>query len=115
MTTRRWDLVRKMYLVVPLIAVLAGFGGSPTAAQSGRVFYIDYSGGSNSNNGTSKDSPWKSHPYMQTGSGCTGTGSAPSYTHAAGDRFIFKGGVTWPAACFRLYVPAGGTSGAVDY
>ncbi len=42
-------------------------------------------------------------------------GSPPTYTHAAGDQFIFKGGVTWPAACFTMVLPAGGTSSAQDY
>ena len=83
-------------------------------AQSGRTFYIDFSSGSNSNVG-SKASPWKSHPFMQTGSACSGTGSAPTYTHQAGDQFIFKGGVTWPVACFQMSIPAGGNSSATDY
>jgi hypothetical protein len=87
----------------------------PAAAQSGRTFYIDYASGSNANPGT-KASPWKTHAYMQTGASCTGTGSAPSYSHQAGDRFIFKGGVTWPAACFAMSPSAGGSSNTVrDY
>ena len=52
---------------------------------------------------------------MTTGSSCTGSGSAPSYTHQAGDQFIFKGGVTWPAACFDMYIPSGGSASAQDY
>jgi hypothetical protein len=94
---------------------LIGLAGLPAAAQSGRTFYIDYASGSNNNNGTSKSSSWKVHPYMQTSSACTGTESAPAYTHQAGDQFIFKGGVTWPAACFGMNVTAGGTSGTPDY
>jgi hypothetical protein len=86
----------------------------PAAAQSGRKFYIDYSGGSNSNPGT-QAAPWKSHPYMQLGAGCTGTGGAPAYSHQAGDQFIFKGGVTWPVACFEFAIIAGGNSTAQDY
>src|SRR6266478_2065102 len=78
-------------------------------ALATRTFYIDYSGGSNSNSGTSTGSPWKSHPYMHCG-------PAPSYAHQAGDRFIFKGGVTWPATCFQMTVLAGGSSSSlVDY
>lgn len=90
------------------------FSVLPAAAQSGRSFYIDYASGSNSNPGT-KSAPWKSHPYMQPGTGCTGSGSSPSYSHQAGDRFIFKGGVSWPASCFTMRVAAGGTSGTQDY
>jgi hypothetical protein len=51
------------------------------------TYYIDYSSGLDSNNGTSKSTPWKRDPYM--------VGFAGSYTHAAGDIHIFKGGVTW--------------------
>src|ERR1700757_2309813 len=72
-----------------------------------RTFYVDYAGGSNANNGTSKSSPWKSHPYMQGWSG--------RYLHSAGDCFIFKGGVTWPAAALPLIPAAGGASGSPDY
>lgn len=84
-------------------------------AQAQRTFYISYSSGSNSNAGTSQASPWKTHPYMPSGASCTGSGSAPAYTHQAGDQFIFKGGDTWPSACFPINVGASGTSSAHDY
>lgn len=86
-------------------------------AQSGRTFYIDYTPGvgSNSNNGTSKSMPWKTHPYMQSGASCTVSGSAPIYSPVAGDQFIFKGGVTWPPACFTMFINSGGTSSAQTY
>jgi hypothetical protein len=108
-------LVRRISYFTIFVIAFMGFVSYPAAAQSGRTFYIDYASGSNGNPGTSTGSPWKTHPYMQTSSACTGSGSAPAYSHQAGDRFIFKGGVTWPAACFRMLVPAGGTFGAVDY
>ena len=103
-----------MHLILALATILWASGGLPAAAQSGRTFYIDYASGSNSNPGT-KASPWKTHPYMQTSATCTGTGSAPSYFHEAGDHFVFKGGVTWPAACFQMTIQQGGTSSAIDY
>ena len=99
-------LRRTHFIVIALVTALIGFVSLPVAAQSGRTFYIDYSSGSNSNPGT-KASPWN-HPYMACG-------AAPSYSHIAGDHFIFKGGVTWPAACFEMSIPAGGTSSAQDY
>jgi hypothetical protein len=99
--------------ITAVIMVLIG-SALPAAAQSGRTFYIDYASGSNSNPGT-KASPWKTHPYMQTAASCTGSGSTPSYSHQAGDHFIFKGGVSWPVGCFNLSVKAGGTSGSPDY
>jgi hypothetical protein len=72
-----------------------------------RKFYIDYVGGADASLGTSKGAAWQHHPYMQ---GWTG-----SYTHAVGDTFIFKGGVTWPNACFMMTVGAGGSLTHPDY
>jgi hypothetical protein len=108
-------LVRRTTFIVALITALIGFASLPAAAQSARTFYIDYASGSNSNSGLDKTHPWKTSPYMQTGASCTGSGNAPSYTHAAGDQQIFKGGVTWPAACFQMTITAGGASSAQDY
>jgi hypothetical protein len=71
------------------------------------TYYIDYSNGSDTNTGTSKSAPWKRQPYM--------SGFAGSYTHQAGDRFIFKGGVTWTAGSLPMSIPAGGNSGVRDY
>jgi len=84
-----------------LILLVAGTARANT-------YYIDYASGSNSNNGLSKSAPWKSHPYMACG-------TAPTYTHAAGDQFILKGGVTWPASCFTMAIANGGSSSAQDY
>src|SRR5688572_7720049 len=71
------------------------------------TYYIDFTGGSDSNNGTAKVTPWKRHPYMN---GFTG-----SYSHSVGDQFIFKGGETWPGACFPFNPAAGGSAGNIDY
>jgi len=84
-----------------------------TCVARGATYYIDYSGGSNANPGT-KAAPWKTHPYMQAASACTGSGNAPSYSHAAGDTFIFKMGERWPNPCFELSVGAGGAPGLPD-
>jgi hypothetical protein len=99
---------------ITMLILLLCFSSAPAATQSARTFYIDYTSGSNSNSGT-QASPWKTHPYMQTSAACTGSGSAPSYSHQAGDQFIFKGGVTWPASCFGMIVQQGGSSSAQDY
>lgn len=101
-----------MNFVIVVITALISFASLPAVAQSGRTFYIDSSSGSNSNPGT-QAAPWKTHPYMQTGVSCTGTGRAPTYTHQAGDQFIFKGGATWPAACFSMEIALGGSSNSV--
>lgn len=92
--------MRKFIIVTSLI--LAALS---TATQA-TTYYIDYVGGADSNNGLSTAAPWKRHPYMP---GFTG-----SYTHIAGDRFIFKGGVTWPNLVISFQ--AGGSSPTVrDY
>ena len=72
------------------------------------TYYVDYSSGSDSNNGTSKTSPWQHAPGMQT---CTNTCSATSIK--AGDSIILKGGVTWPNASFMWNLPAGSTGNPV--
>jgi len=81
---------------------------------SATTYYISYSSGSNANSGTSQASPWKSHPYMQANSGCTGGGSAPNYSHSAGDQFVFKQGDSWPNACFDMVIQNGGVAGNPD-
>lgn len=76
-------------------------------SASAGTYYIDYATGSDANPGT-KVSPWKRAPSMN---GFTGT-----YSHSAGDRLIFKGGVTWPNAAFQMHVTSGGSStNVLDY
>src|ERR1019366_4227336 len=70
--------------------VLLGFAALsmlPVSAAAA-TYYIDYTGGSDANDGASKATPWKLAPGMQ--------GFAGTYTHAPADQFIFKGGITWP-------------------
>lgn len=71
------------------------------------TYYIDYDGGDDSNAGTATGTAWQRHPYMNGFSG--------SYSHSAGDQFIFKGGVTWPNTCFVMNIVAGGSVGNRDY
>jgi len=81
--------------------------GGPFCGPS-RTYYIDYENGVDSNNGTCSNSAWKRHPYM--------VGFVGSYSHQAGDKFIFKGGVTWPNLVFRMNIINGGTSESIrDY
>jgi hypothetical protein len=78
------------------------------AASQARAttYYVDFVGGSDANAGTSKAAPWKCAPGMK---GFTG-----GYTHAAGDQFVFKGGVTWPHGVLPLHILYSGAPGAVD-
>ena len=74
---------------------------------SGGTYYIDYTTGLDSNSGTSKSTPWKRCPGM--------VGFGGTYSHSAGDRFIFKGGVTWPRSVFQFHITNSGASGNPDY
>ena len=79
------------------------------------TYYIDFTAGDNAANGTSTGTAWKSHPYMVDTDSCTGTNKGlPSYSHSAGDIFVFKGGETWPAACFPMSISTYGTAGNID-
>jgi hypothetical protein len=102
-----WDKtpMRTLLLAIAFLVL-----SSPALAN---VYYVSFSSGSNLNSGTSTSLAWKSVPGMQTGSGCGG--ATPSVTPAAGDRIIFKGGDSWPAACFQWVVPSSGTSGNPIY
>lgn len=75
----------------------------PPLSAYATTYYIDYNASDDSANGTSTSTPWKRCPGM--------VGFAGSYSHSAGDIFIFKGGVTWPSTTLPLTI---GYSGAVD-
>jgi hypothetical protein len=70
-----------------LTAGLLYIAGSGVAWSA--TYYIAASG-SDSNNGTSKSTPWLHAPGMPK---CSG--SCASHTPTAGDHFIFRGGDTW--------------------
>ena len=70
------------------------------------IYYIDYGAADDSANGTTTLTPWKRAPGM---TGFTGT-----YSHAVGDTFYFKLGVTWASACFPWTVANSGSAGNVD-
>jgi hypothetical protein len=56
----------------------------------GAIYYVDFAGGDNANNGTSTATPWKHCPEDPQA-----TGTADSTVLAAGDIVIFKGGVVY--------------------
>lgn len=64
------------------------------------TYYIDYNATDDSGAATKGD-PWKRCPGM--------VGFSGSYSHSAGDRFVFKGGVTWPNTVFPMTVTQGGS------
>jgi hypothetical protein len=69
------------------------------------TYYIDYSSGNDGSNGTSKSTPWQHLPGMQGAAGV-----AAAHSLVAGDTFILKGGVTWPAAAFPMVMVYTGRS-----
>jgi len=83
---------------------------TPPSTAFAATYYIDYVSGKDANKGTSMLMPWKRCPGMK---GFTG-----HYSHSAGDKFIFKGGVTWLWTSgdhlFPLTLVAGGSAGNVD-
>lgn len=54
------------------------------------TYYIDFENGDDNNDGACTNTAWKHSPGMGTASG-----NAGAYNGKAGDRFVFKGGVTW--------------------
>jgi len=76
--------------------LFAAAGGTcPASVPSGTTscFYADYTNGSDTNAGTSEAAPLQHFPGM---AGCAKNCS--SLTPAAGEGFILRGGITWPAA-----------------
>ena len=97
----------------PLLFLLLLFPVSTHAT----TYYIDWGSGSDANSGTSKSTPWKRAPGMQ-GSADVVLAYETSHTEstntdAAGDSFIFKGGVTWPNSCYSWVWRWGGGTGWV--
>lgn len=71
----------------------------------GTTYFVDWTTGSDANSGLSKTAAFKRAPGMKGFSG--------SYSHAAGDRFVFKGGETWPASCYQWKITQHGSSESV--
>jgi len=92
---------------IVFLLALSAFLLLSESAFAQQTYYIDCAAGSDANNGTAKATPWQHAPGM--------VGRTGSYTHVAGDRFIFKGGVTCPASFFPWTISSSGTSGSRDY
>ncbi|MGA2697641.1 MAG: hypothetical protein ABSE92_16380, partial [Terriglobales bacterium] len=78
-------MVRKF----PLMLFVLASSLIATASTAAGTYYIA-ANGSDTNNGTSKTSPWLHAPGMPK---CTGT--CAGHTPVAGDQYIFRGGDTW--------------------
>ena len=69
------------------------------------TYYVDWVNGNDTNNGTSKSTPWKRAPGMNA---CAST--CNSQILNAGDSVILKGCVTWPNAAFTWVISQSGAS-----
>lgn len=74
------------------------------------TYYISSSAGSDSNNGTSKATPWAHLPGM-----ATATGNAAANVPAAGNQYILKGCDTWTNSNFPVNWTWSGASGSPIY
>ena len=92
--------------VIKIVIIVLLFFCSPAWAAT---YYIDYNAADDAANGTTTATPWKRAPGMV---GCAG--NCASYSHTAGDIFVFKGGVTWAAATLPLTIGNSGTAGNID-
>lgn len=87
------------YLIILLLAC------TPAVSAS---YYVDFSGGSDSNAGTSTGVPWK---HIKGMTGCTSTCNSATLT--GGDTVYFKGGVTWTSSF--PWTLSGGSSSTITY
>jgi hypothetical protein len=103
----RGDMNVKILLRMGLLLFIAIITASAARAAT---YYVDYTNGNDSNNGTSKATPWKHAPGMN---GCSGACNSASLN--AGDKVILKGCVTWPNSAFSWSIPFGGSAGNPIY
>ncbi len=117
-----------------LLALLLVFGFlaiMPTSAEASSCtldshtyttcYYIDFTGGADSNDGLTTSTPWKHAPGMTGSTGNPaaidpfGGGACDSGCDYHDDAFVFKGGVTWPRASLPWVLRLYGTSGHPVY
>lgn len=108
--TKGLTIARLLCAIILMVLVFTMvFTVKSTFAQT--THYISKSLGSDSNNGTSKSTPWGHLPGMPS---CTGNCAA--YSPVAGDQFILYGGDTWVASDLGInFFPWAGTSGNPIY
>jgi hypothetical protein len=90
-----------------LLAVTGGACAASVPSGITKCFYADYANGSDANAGTSETAPLQHFPGM---AGCAKNCS--SITPAAGEGFVLRGGITWPAAALPWYWTWAGTGTA---
>src|SRR5690242_10721582 len=96
LTPRLQPRIRAGALVVLAIASCSiALPGALDAA----TYYVDFVSGADTNNGTSKATPWK---HVKGMLGCANI--CNSSTPVGGDTVIFRGGVTWTSSFQWLVV-----------
>lgn len=80
----------KILIIVGFIFCVGAFQNFTNEAVGSGITYYIAANGSDSNNGTTKTTPWLHAPGM---TGCTGV--CASTQPKAGDSYIFRGGDTW--------------------
>ena len=94
--------MRRLYIILalflcPLVAHAAG-GTCPANVPTGHTcYFVSYSAGADTNNGTSEATPLKYAPYMV---GCTSNCVSLESTFGPTNGIIFKGGDVWPSSVF---------------
>jgi hypothetical protein len=96
--------VLKSGLLTPALVLLLTFFAAKSASAT--TYYVSTSG-ADTNNGTSKTTPWAHLPGMPTA-----TGNASSHKMGAGDTFILRGCDVWYNANLPLVMDNGGSSGS---
>ena len=111
----------KLSILALLLLVSAFAAGGPcpasVPADITNCYYIDYVGGSDSNNGTTESTPWLHAPGMTGVVNNVGPGTiddkagdkCPSICNYPNTGFIFKGGVTWPYQVWPMTMRLQGT------
>jgi hypothetical protein len=100
------DMKRSGLASVLLISAFALLATFVTASSTSATTYYISNGGSDSNNGTSKTTPWAHVPGMPSA-----TGTAGSYSAVPGDTFILRGCDVWYNSNFPMALSHGGSSG----
>ena len=96
-------LTRTSILLTSALALLATFFSARSVSAT--TYYVATSG-SDTNNGTSKTTPWAHLPGM-----ANATGTAGSHSAVAGDTFVLRGCDVWYNASLPLVLNHGGSSG----
>ncbi len=92
--------------IVLMVALLANSAALTPPLANGTTYYVDWENGNDANDGRSTTAPWKRGPGMN--------GFSSNYSHQAGDRFIFKGGVIWPYSALPMTIVGSGEAESPD-